>query len=1606
MRPALIRYAQDASKDVKIPLPYSLLIETLSHLQILSLIITPVLSALSQSINPLSQTLYNFLYYFQLFNTVYPFVSLEITQAMICIGIVYTLSLLLCSFYTALKKHPERKLPFVNPSTLTLISIFHSRVIFYFLHSFCVRTISLYANCDSSEDCIKTPWIVVIAFIIIINTLMAFAKEIICHQFSQRKNLSAMKDRIYPVVLLVHKTLLVALIQLSDESEKAIIATNFVFAILNLTILYQRFPYIHNRTLQMSIIVLTITFAFTILLMLYLCGLNLDSNAILVYLLISPLLVKMAFIKLRIELKQILSLKIDNPYKILHFPILVEEVFGKISLYPEPVVFNKSTLYSLGISNGNLEKMREDSQMDALQKQVYSNFAGKILQLLRTNKDNELLLFALADLCSNQLNDMPNALLTINSLRTKDLSFPAKITLDIITAEIEGLYLKPNTTEDDSASFSDYFNIRDATTAFKTKIQKEILLHFNLWDKIKNSPIEGMEVINLAQSINRQSISIKKYWRQNFEGREAPYYAHTFIIYGIYIQAVQALPQLGSFFLKKAHVALQTKLASHQQILNTLGGLSAVIVASIEAEKPGKVIDASSSIESLFKAKKEMLIGSNIAILMPQFIAKKHNAIIQRYSQDLKYDLNKKHRSYGKTLLGEYFQVELTLRLYPFINKGLNVMAYVRKTSKYKPLMVVDQGGYIVELAQNLKSALNLSDKNLVNLHIQELCPEFKPQHRGEDTPPTYREGKRKDSAGFTHRGRSRQVSAALSILQEGGGRKGSDLSNPGNHIIQLQSTQSPVLNPMKKTVSFAFSPRNTAADDSQRGLISQDQFILDGNSDYTKTSPVIAPHKPSSDPKIFEEEQYDFGMICDNADIDKFFYFYPLQGTVPLQYKIQIETQVFEGETFKLFSLTQDSTTPYLNPEKIPEIADEFDHEEDRPHSKIIQAGKPPQCPVTSHVFAKTLKHQTSYTSKEDTLQDFRVDNMKSLESVSGKASSMMQSHTSENIAKITLKNLERAEKPSRALEIITKLVFISIGIIIFSIVFCFFYTKSSIGDMKDAMAIINTVNQRASRAIDMWQSMLFIYLRANGLRPINSRLPVYVNLCQVVAQEMIDNSKETTMQIATIPDSNIVKALNAKLIYFWEPETEQLLNNGPLDSFSASTILTEYNQNSCAFTGSVHDLVGQREPMFAMNNTVNDYLMTLEEAVDDVSQFLLDTKVKNENILKAFISIENLSMAFPFMLIASFCWILLRSYTNLFRAISKIKEESILKRIKEIEYIRNFFEENIEDDLHKLNNYEHEKFLKAEKANNQDSAKTYRASKSYKLNLLYFHAFQHLFVILGLTVLVITFLTLSYSLSVKTFHNLGFLQTKVLKVYDLYRKVEMVQSSFNFYATFKNYTGYKILHKDPLKQAQKFANYLNDASDLLLTIVNENSSELSEDSIVDEILYKNACKYVEEDQQANCLVSTNQNSFALLGLNHKFYQIVEPLVLAFNDTITFAQTYAAMDKVSAAIGENHFVLYASYQALAHHYVDQFDSTIDTSVKNKLHKFLLNLGLALACIAWMRIVVLARFKILDINMKTILRIIPKRIFEENKIIKHYLGPGFRKELEIIDGLN
>ncbi len=148
-----------------------------------------------------------------------------------------------------------------------------------------------------------------------------------------------------------------------------------------------------------------------------------------------------------------------------------------------------------------------------------------------------------------------------------------------------------------------------------------------------------------------------------------------------------------------------------------------MILASVEKEKSGVIIDASSTIETVFKTPKEMMVGFKINMLMPSFIARNHDFFMQRYHQQtIVSPLKKTISTFAKTFDDFIIDIDLSLSLYPYLEKGVNMMAFIRQTNFEGRTIILSPNGLVLGVSSKFQKdcealgldfrGINLADNN------------------------------------------------------------------------------------------------------------------------------------------------------------------------------------------------------------------------------------------------------------------------------------------------------------------------------------------------------------------------------------------------------------------------------------------------------------------------------------------------------------------------------------------------------------------------------------------------------------------------------------------------------------------------------------------------------------------------------------------------------------------------------------------------------------------------------------------------------------------------------------------------------------------------------
>ncbi|RYE37395.1 MAG: hypothetical protein EOP48_28810, partial [Sphingobacteriales bacterium] len=277
-----------------------------------------------------------------------------------------------------------------------------------------------------------------------------------------------------------------------------------------------------------------------------------------------------------------------------------------------------------------------------------------------------------------------------------------------------------------------------------------------------------------------------------------------------------------------------------------------------------------------------------------------------------------------------------------------------------------------------------------------------------------------------------------------------------------------------------------------------------------------------------------------------------------------------------------------------------------------------------------KYVKQMTISVEKRSSVNTFHDEgnnngnghiNMKKL---SDKAQSRVTSQASQKMTAKRLNDSLKIEKQSTSSKLVTTMVYFSVLAIICSLVIHLLYTTSSLDEMQSSISLNRIVNSRLSKTILSWQAMLIIYARSTKLRPIDFRIPQYQGVAINSSMSVLDNAKQLAEEADRFQKPELIQSLYAKTVRFYEPSDNSLFDGRPMDQFSASNILISYYLQIARYNGSYLNLANSREFLFAMNNTGNDYLRTLDRSIADLAAFFAQTKDTNVRLLAGITTIE----------------------------------------------------------------------------------------------------------------------------------------------------------------------------------------------------------------------------------------------------------------------------------------------------------------------------------------------------------------------------------------------
>ena len=1530
--------------------------------------------------------------------------------------------------YMNLQKGEKNPLKEPLCKLVSFITLIHSKVIFYFIHCFVVKAIkSDKSFCKSTTSFACTAERILIpAILFAFNATITFLQELFCYQIHQNKHAYGIKNNLHNFVKFTHKFVVILMLYFFNDPAKILILFSVFFTLFDLFVLHDRLPFYNLKMLKLSVACSTIS-AFCAIVTIYRFA-DTGENACLVMIPIIPLIVKMSLTKLNQTLKSIFALNTKTPFHLVHLPNLIDNYLQKHAIFPLPDKLSRPTLYSMGFLAPEIDRVIYTTQEQNLQvgtqetqKAAYSKAIEVMAKALQRSSNNELLSLNMAQIYFDVFNDSFKSLDLINKIADKKISFAARVSVQAISHSLESIskiqqtipqIVNPNDKQEKRKnSHLSYFIYRHKTEILKKRIKLEIQDHLKLWKAFSSPDIDILTAITQASLISSHTRHTTGYWKKNFEGYEI-LYVNASLMYGLYLEIVQAIPSGGASFLKKAYSSINNKWHIYRDVIDVAVGTSAVIVASIEPDKIGKIIDASSSVKEMFKTTKQALLGTNIGVVIPNFVASRHNDYIRSYQKYFTGNIDHHISSYAKTLQDEYFKAEITLHISPLTHKGLNLVSYIKRVSENLSLIVVDPKGNIVEFSKDLSLPLNLYVKRGY-LKIETLCPDFQ------------------------------RINQAFAVIYKSGSSSSENIDDamtskdPEETLLQSPK----LMTPKGSNLESLMMPLNSP---TQQRLLSSSAMENDFFKSFRSTERCLSNYDEPIVSKMTATEGTNNMTIEEAQEIwetyqhSKELKFYPFDKNTckstmqATKYETEIEPYLFDQKWYKIVKLktvasSQKPTSHEIAPQYIPEepistvrddFADVFPSEAERTDDEgemTDSKGKPEtlRSPIknvkytnrlTLSVDRKSVSNSDAFVKQANSdSQDPNHPGQIIMKKFSEKAQSRVTSQASHRMTAKRLNDSLKIEKQSASSKLVITMVYIAIIAIICSISIHLIYTKSSLTEMQSAISLTRLVNTRLSKTILNWQAMLILYSRAVKLRPIDYRIPLYQGVSIVASMDVLENAKDLAEAADNFQNKQIVSSLYAKTVAFWEPLEGTQFDDHAIDQFSANQILISYYLALARYTGSYLDLAGSREFLFTINNTANDYLFTLDRSIDDLSNFFDNTKSKNVSLISAITTMEILFILAPLVLIFIILGIVIKTYAKLFQAICKINDQSLAKRVKQLEDISSLFEGDIEEDVSSFHKFKSQGLTI--KAISKKTAASTIYSRRYKLQNLIIYLLKYVFVAVVFTLVLITLVAISLHKSTDDLDTLSTINDKVLTIYQAGAPVRMLLPSWYVSIIFYNDTSYQIRENKPVSELADQLDGLDDVNNIFLSTLTDENNEIS-DPVIKDILNGDVCKYVTAANLNYCILATKGNSYGLLGM-HSLYtticQAMKDWVNAANPTFAVGVSLTAL--YSAQTNSMHLAIFDVYDYITDYLMDTFITTTEEDKNEMQSMFYQNIAAVLVAMFLIRVIVITKLQVFDLGIRRLLRIIPYRIIEENKVMSCYLARTFQDELKVLKQL-
>ncbi len=348
---------------------------------------------------------------------------------------------------------------------------------------------------------------------------------------------------------------------------------------------------------------------------------------------------------------------------------------------------------------------------------------------------------------------------------------------------------------------------------------------------------------------------------------------------------------------------------------------------------------------------------------------------------------------------------------------------------------------------------------------------------------------------------------------------------------------------------------------------------------------------------------------------------------------------------------------------------------------------------------------------------------------------------------------------------------------------------------------------------------------------------------------------------------------------IRMYDPLSQELINDGVIDSFTANQLLSLKNLVLSNWTGTTQDLRERSEPLTTINNTANDFLISSERQIDSIRHGLGEIVDNHKDLIQMILVFENLALVALGLALGLVARVVVQTYSRTFRTLVRLTAKSIEERIFTIKKFEHSLQDNIETKSFGqnlslfLNFFEDANTKKTDDLKNKEKNLKF-FSKNFTIKTLILYIGQFLGVSLVFLIITSGIFAVLYVKSIASFNTLTRINDQLSITNKLSYQSSIALSSFYFYAIFRNEDEYLIRNERAIRQLDKNLNTFGNVNQEILTAIFDAKSHSKNDLVLQDFLQTNLCRHIKSDLRATCNSITQGDRLGLLGFNTRYYK------------------------------------------------------------------------------------------------------------------------------------